>query len=212
MAEQTQAVESNQVYALWQELTSELANVFDAHGVCAAIANTIAVHTNTTTVVGISGPQGRYYDVWICTGDGRIQQTIWNSPKASFVPLIQLGKAAVQHKYDLSAVELINSDLWQLPKDTILSVPMPMPGNHSRFTPKGAICLIDPSPDCIFTPESLEILATNMTIFLDRAYLRNHVDRQDIEFAVVSDISIALTSTLSLSKVNRPAHTGHHLR
>ncbi len=201
MAEQIQAVDSNQVHPLWRALTAELANVFDAHGVCAAIANTIAVHTGTTTVVGISGPQSRYYDVWICTGDGRIQQTIWDSPKASLIPLIQQGKAAIQHKYDLSAAELINSELWQLPKKTILSVPIPVPGKHSRFTPKGALCLIDPGPDCIFTPESLEILATNLTIFLDRAYLRNHVDRQDIEFAVVSDISIALTSTLSLSKV-----------
>lgn len=201
MAKQISAVENEEIHALWLALTAELADVFDAHGVCAAIANTIAMHTGTTTVIGISGPQGRYYDVWICTADGQIQQTIWDNPKASFDRLIQLGKAAVQYKYDLSPAELINSELWQLPKESLLSIPLPVPGKHSRFTPQGSLCLIDPGPDCIFTPENLETLATNLTIFLDRAYLRNHVDRQDIEFAVVSDISIALTSTLSLSRI-----------
>ncbi|MEJ2749384.1 MAG: GAF domain-containing protein [Anaerolineae bacterium] len=137
----------------------------------------------------------------ICTENGDIQQTIWNNPQASFDRLIQLGKASIQHKYDLSPAELINSELWQLPKDSLLSIPLPVPGNHSRFTPPGSLCLIDPSPDCLLTPENLGTLATNLTIFLDRAYQRNHVDRQDIEFAVVSDISIALTSTLSLSRI-----------
>lgn len=201
MAEKTTVVEQNKLQTLWQTLAADLANVFDAHGVCAAIANNIALQTGTTTVIGISGPQSRYYDVWICTEDGRTQQTIWHNPQASFDPLIELGTAVIQHKYDQSAANLISSELWQLPKDTILSVPLPVPGNHSRFTPKGALCLIDPGPDCIFNTESLQLLATNLTVFLDRAYLRNHVDRQDIEFAVVSDISIALTSTLSLSKV-----------
>ncbi|MEJ2749385.1 MAG: hypothetical protein P8183_16005 [Anaerolineae bacterium] len=63
MAKQTTAVENNEIHTLWLALTAELANVFDAHGVCAAIANTIAIHTGTTTVIGISGPQRRYYDV-----------------------------------------------------------------------------------------------------------------------------------------------------
>ncbi len=201
MSKQTAPTTEKTIFSLWQTLTAELADVLDAHGVCAAIANTIAVYTGTTTVIGSSGPQGRYYDVWIGTGDGQIQQTIWDKSKASFAPLIGAGKTAVQHKFDLSAAELINSELWQLPRDTILSAPLPMPGSHSRFTPPGILCLIDPAPDCILDIETLAMLATNLTISLDRAYLRNHVNRQDIEFAVVSDISHALTSTLNLSNI-----------
>ncbi|MCP4426521.1 MAG: GAF domain-containing protein [Chloroflexi bacterium] len=201
MSKKSAPAEEKNIFALWQKLTAELANILDAHGVCATIANTIAAYTGTTTVIGSSGPQGRYYDVWIGTGDGRIQQTIWDNAKASFDPLIKAGGAAVQHKFDLSAAELINSELWQLPRETILSIPLPMPDSRSRFTPPGLLCLIDPRPECILTPESLPPLATNITISLDRAYLRNHVNRQDVEFAVVSDISHALTSTLNMGNI-----------
>jgi hypothetical protein len=45
--------------------------------------------------------------------------------------------------------------------------------------------------------QNFEPLVTNITSFLDRAYLRHQVDRQEVEFAVVSDISYALTSNLS---------------
>ncbi len=40
-----------------------------------------------------------------------------------------------------------------------------------------------------------------MTVYLDRAFLRRKVDRQSVEFAVVSDISHTLTSTLSMDNV-----------
>ncbi len=201
MVEQPTTTQEKHIHTLWQAITSELSNILDAHGVCAAIANTIAVYTGTTAIIGSSGPQSRYYDVWIGSGDGRIQQTIWDNAKASFDPLIKAGKAITQQKFNLPAAELINSALWQIPHETITSIPLPMPGSHSRFTPPGVLCLIDPGPDSILTHEALEPLATNISIFLDRAYLRNHVNRQDIEFAVVSEISHALTSTLSLNNI-----------
>jgi PAS domain S-box-containing protein len=196
------ALDLTHIHLLWQKLTRELANIFDAHGVCAAVGSEIAVFTGTTTVVGASGPQKRYYDVWVCHSDGRIQQTRWQSHKASFEPLISGGKATWQEKFNLSAGELINSELWQLPRQGILSVPLlPMLGNYDPDSPSGILCLLDPSPDCLLDQGTLESLARYITIFLERAYLRHHVDRQDIEFAVVSDISYALTSTLSLQSI-----------
>ena len=201
MVEQSAPIKEKDLHDLWQALTHELADVLDAHGVCAAIAHKIATYIGTTTVIGTRGPQGRYYDVWICAEDGRIQQTIWNNPEASFDPLIETGKVTVSHKFDLPAAELIKSELWQLPRKTIISVPFPMPGSHSRFTPPGILCLIDPEPNRLLTPAAIEPLATHLTIFLDRAYLRSHVNRQDIEFAVVSDISQALISTLNLQNI-----------
>lgn len=201
MAQRTASRTKKDTHKLWQILTDELGGTLDAHGVCAAIAHKISDYTGTTTVIGSSGPQGRYYDVWIGTENGRVEQTIWESAKASFEPLLEAGTLSSHKKFDLSAAELINSELWQLPRESITSIPLPMPGSHSRYTPPGLLCLIDPSPDCILTPETLPPLATNLTVFLDRAYLRNHVNRQDIEFAVVSDISHALTSTLSLENI-----------
>ncbi|HEX6383986.1 MAG TPA: GAF domain-containing protein, partial [Anaerolineae bacterium] len=189
------------IHTLWQKLAYELADIFDAHGVCAAVANEVAVYTQTTTVVGVSGPQTKYYDVWICDKDGHLGQTRWNSKRASFKPLIQGGKPVIQDKFSLSAAELINSELWQLPRQAILAVPLPVPGRYKPVSPPGVLCLIDPTPDCPINLETISPLATYVTIALDRAYLRHLADRQDIEFDVISDISYALTSTLSLQVI-----------
>ncbi|MCA9924571.1 MAG: GAF domain-containing protein, partial [Anaerolineales bacterium] len=203
MMNQSTTVDFNHIHTLWQKLAYELMNTFDAHGVCAAVANEIAIYTQTTTVMGVSGPQNRYYDVWVCDKNGRIQQTRWDYDKASFAGLIRAGKAIYQEKFTQSAAELIKSELWQLPRDAILSVPIPIPGRYDPVSPPGVLCLIDPDQNCPINLNTIEPLATNITMVLDRAYLRHHVDRQDIEFAVVSEISYALTSTLSLQNIYR---------
>ena len=71
---ETFSIESNQIHNLWQKLAEELLNIFDAHGVCAVVANETAVFSQTTTVIGVSDPQQKYFDVWVCDKDGRIQQ------------------------------------------------------------------------------------------------------------------------------------------
>lgn len=203
MTETAIMVEQAQLHTLWRELTYELADVFDVHGVCAAIADKVASYTHTTTVVGVAGPQVRYYDVWICRGDGDIQQTRWDRAKASFEPFIEAGKAMFQAKYELVAPKLIHSELWQLPRDAILAAPLPMPGNYDPLAPLGVLCLIDPGPDCPLTLKTIEPLAANLTVFLDRACLRNQVDQQKVTFMVVSEIGHSLTSTLNLENIFR---------
>lgn len=201
MIDEQTAFSRDQTHVLWRRLTDKLADIFDAHGVYAIVANQIAVFTRTTTIVGVAGLQGKYYDVWVCTGDGHIQQTRWSSEAASFESLIAAGKALVQDRIDLSPAELISSELWRLPQQTIMSVPLPMRNRYDLIAPPGVLCLVDPSPECCLKPKNLEPLAANLSIFLDRAYLQNEVHRQEIIFNVVSDISYSLTSTLSLQKI-----------
>ncbi|MCZ7668331.1 MAG: hypothetical protein M5U34_14650 [Chloroflexi bacterium] len=90
--------------------------------------------------------------------------------------------------------------MWQLPKERILAVPMPLPGKADPLTPPGILCLVDPGDECPIHLDNIESLILYITVFLDRAFLRQQVHRQHIEFSVVSDISFALTSTLSLQK------------
>ncbi|MBK8985749.1 MAG: hypothetical protein IPM39_06650 [Chloroflexi bacterium] len=191
----------NNIHQLWETLTAELTGIFDAHYVCATVATEVARHTNTTTVVGISDPGRHYYDVWVCDPQGNVQQSRWDPQRATFDPLLDKGRAAYQDKFTLPPGQLVSSALWQLPRERILAVPMPLPGHSDPVTPPGILCLIDPGGDCFLNLDNIEPLVANMTVFLDRAYLRQQVHRQNIEFSVVSDISFALTSTLSLQKI-----------
>ena len=195
--------ELQDVHELWQKLTYELVDIFDAHGICAAVAYKIALHTGTTTVVGTQAPQQDYYDVWICDSMGEMEQTRWRRDKAMFDSIVEPSRIARLEKFDRPAAEVIDSELWQLPREAILVSPLPFPGtpNMMSLTPPGMICLIDPDEHCCLTLHNFEPLTTNISSFLDRAYLRHQVDKQEVEFAVVSDISYALTSDLSLENV-----------
>lgn len=201
MIEHQLATDSYQEHALWLQLNEKLSDVFDAHGVCAIVANQIAIYTGTTTVVGVAGGQRNYFDVWVCTADGDVKQKRWNNSSASFQPLISAGKAKVQQKLDLPPAETLGSELWRLPEESILSVPLPLTGAYNAIAPPGVLCLIDPSADCAVTRENIEALAANLTIFLERAHLRTQVTERDVRFDVISDISYALTSTLSLQRI-----------
>lgn len=192
---------ARQLQALWQSLNYALSSIFDAHGVCAAVAYEIAIHTGLTTVVSISDPQRQYYDVWVCHSNGETEQTRWEDKKATFEAIQSAGRAIRLDKFERPPAELLKSELWQLPRESILAVSIPYPDSYNPSTPPGAICLIDPTPNSILTEQTLEPLASNVTVFLDRAYLRHQTDRQDVEFAVVSDISYTLTSTLSLPTI-----------
>jgi two-component system phosphate regulon sensor histidine kinase PhoR len=189
------------IHHLWETLTAELTGIFDAHFVCATLGTEVAKQTNKKTVVGINDPGRHYFDVWVCDPQGGIEQSRWDPQRASFDPLINKGKAVYQDKYSLPPGQLVSSALWQLPRERILAVPMPLPGHSDPVTPPGIFCIIDPDDDCLLNTGNIEPLITNVTVFLDRAYLRQQVHRQNIEFGVVSDISFALTSTLSLQKI-----------
>jgi len=196
-------MDKRQGQTLWQKLAAELVGIYDAHGICAVVAYELAVYSQTTAVVGISDPLGKYYDVWVCESDGRTEQHRWSKEQASFDPIINAGVVIYHEKFTVPPSELVRSELWQLPRDAILAVPIPVRSNYEPVTPPGLICLIDPDTDGPINTDSIAELAIFITPVLDRAYLRQKVDRQEIEFAVVSDISYALTSTLSLQKIYR---------
>lgn len=189
------------VHALWERLTRELADVLDAHGICAAVAYEIAVYSELTVVVGLSDPQGKYYDVWVCPPNGNITQARWPTGKASFRLLSAANRPLVQQKYQLPPKEVISSELWLLARDEVLFVPLPFPAGRSSLVPAGALCLIDPPAGYLFDITSIEPLAIHISTFLERAFLRHRTDRQEVEFAIVYDLTSSLTSTLSLDSI-----------
>ncbi len=175
--------------------------MFDAHSVCAIIGTEVAVFTQIVTVVGISDPQRQHFDVWVCRPDGQIEQLIWSAEAASFESILEIGNTVRIEKIGRPVNELIKSDLWLLPQEEIAAVPLPMTHGQSSVTPPGVLCLIDPGEMLPKNLNFLRDLSVAMSVYLDRAFLRRQVDRQEVEFQVVSDIGHTLTSTLSLENV-----------
>jgi PAS domain S-box-containing protein len=186
---------------LWLTLTGELTAVFDAHFICATVAAEVAVFSGCTTLVGISDEERQHYDVWIAEADGTILQTKWAAERATFDPILDSFEAARLTKFERPVSELVNSELWLLAEEEILAVPLPLPNENGLTAAPGVLCLLDPGPDGELAVSTLTELSRGLTVYLDRAALRRQVDQQEVEFAVISDISSTLTSTLSMEHV-----------
>ncbi len=184
-----------------ERLIDVLNAVYDAHGVCAAAANLISSHTGTGTVVSISDPVGKHNDVWICDGDGRMKQDRWGADESLLQRVYRSTVAAYYSKENATPNELDGSDLWQIVSSQIMAVPVPYPSTSEHVALPGMICLIDPAEDCTLDENSLALLASQLSVFLDRAILRQRSAQQEVEFGIISDISHSLTSTLNLEEI-----------
>ncbi len=120
---------------LLRKLVGVLADVYDAHFVCATIASEVALHTSLTTLVGLSDPLRQHYDVWICDQAGELEQQRWPVDKVSFEPFIEAGNAIRLEKINQPVTEIISSDLWLLPKDEILGVSLTRNSIENNGTP-----------------------------------------------------------------------------
>ncbi len=201
MSSKQLAAETHPLHQLWLRLTNELADVFDAHFVCATIASEITAQTSTMSVVGIRDLQQPHYNVWICRPDGELTQQRWPVARTSFEPILEAGHSIRLEKSDQPVTELINSELWILPGEGILAVPLPYASSRHQPSPPGVLCLIDADESCSIDNQCLDDLSRSMTVYLDRAFLRLRVDQQAVEFGVLSDIGNKLTSTLSMDNV-----------
>ena len=201
MDEREAVVEFKHIHALWEQLTRELTDVLDAHGVCAAVTYEIAVFTGVRTIVMLSGPPDKYYDVWLCDSNGDLQQARWNEVDRAVDTLSANGAPVLQEKMELPAGDIINSDLWVQVEDDVLFVPLPFPTGRSSSIPKGGICLLDPPDECPLDRSNIGDLATHVTAFLERAFLRQELDRQRVEFDIVYDLTYSLTATLKKESI-----------
>ena len=186
---------------LLERLIDVLNAVFDAHGVCAATAQLIATHTGTSTIVSISDPVGKHNDVWICDGEGRMKQDRWGANEVFLEQIYQSESVGFYEKHQAPTRELLRSELWQIAQESIMVVPLPFPVNAGQITLPGMLCLVDPGIDCQLQPDNLSLLASQLTVFLDRALLRQRSAQQEVEFGIISDISHSLTSTLNLEEI-----------
>lgn len=186
---------------LLKRLIFDLAGSYDAHGVCAVVAQALAEETNLTAVVALIDPLRGDYDAWACDVDGHIVQSRWEGLGAAIQQKINAGLPAIIDKHTLGPGELIRNDIWQIPESTICLVPFPYPKEPNPKSRPGALMLIDPAIDDPIIAETLSDSAALVTVFLERCYMRHEINQQKVEFGMVSDISYSLTSTLELEKI-----------
>ena len=194
------AVPQNDLSALWRDLLLDLRDVFDVHFVCATFAYHVARHTGASAVVAVADVQAKCYDVWLNEPSGRATQMRWSNEEAGLEPLLALGGPTRLDKLERSAAEVIGGRVWLLAKRRLLAAPLPRDERLYSAYPPTLLALLDPDLQPELEPLLNEVTSL-MCVFLDRAALRQEVDRRTVEFAVISDISRALSSTLNIQQI-----------
>lgn len=185
---------------LWQDVLADLGDVFDVHFVCATFSYHIARHTATRALVVVADPEAKCYDAWVTDPSGKTSQLRWTALEAGLEPLFGLSTPTRLDKLERPAAEVISSRLWLLAKRRIIAAPLPREERPYSAFPPALVALLDPAAGAV-TESGLREITRLMCVFLDRAALRQEVDRRTVEFAVISDISRALSSTLNIQQI-----------
>ncbi len=180
--------------SIWDLLTDELINLYDAHHVCVAAAQTLASFVNMTTIVFLRSPLDQHQNIWVCEPDQRSEQHRWADGEEIIGQLMEHENVIV-----LPTSKFVNGPISMLDAKEITVAPF----FKSWFgvAPTGAVAFVTDGKHLPFDNKSLQALARYLTTFLERAFLRYRTEQQEIVFDVVNDITLSLTSTLSLEDI-----------
>lgn len=201
MIEVVRPQQSQDLSALWQDVLTDLRDVFDVHYICAGFSHHIAKHTSIRTMVALADSEAKCYDLWLTDQSGVTSQQRWTYDEAGLHSLLTSPHPVLLDKLERPAVEVISSRLWLETRRSLLVASLtPENRPYNAFSP-ALLVLIDPPDVNVIAPADVQQIADMMSVFLDRASLRQEVDRRTVEFAVISDVSRALSSTLNVQQI-----------
>lgn len=201
MIEVAQPRQTEFLPAIWRDVMSDLRDAFDVHFVCASFSYYLAKHLSTRTLVAVADSENKSYDLWVTDPSGSTVQHRWSAEEAGFEPLMAYTKPTVIDKLERPAVEIISSRLWLETRRNLLVAPVGGEARPYNKFPPVLLALIDPPDKVSIDPEVVQQIIDLMCVFLDRAQLRQEVDHRTVEFAVITDVSRALSSTLNIQQI-----------
>lgn len=200
MIEAGPSQQSRFIIALWGDVVGDLRDVFDVHFVCATFARHIAGHAAARTLVAIADGDSKQYDLWLCEPGEQPVQRRWSEDEAGLTSLLNHDKPTYLDKLERPAVEVISSKVWLETRRQLLLINVGGGRAYSAF-PTVVVALIDPPEDEPIERQALQEISDLMCVYLDRAALRQDVDQRTVEFAVITDVSRALGSTLNIQQI-----------
>ncbi len=188
------------ITALWHDVVGDLRDVFDVHFACASFARHIAEHTAARTMVAITDGDSKQYDLWFCEPGEQPVQRRWSEDEAGLNPLLGYDTPTYLDKLERPAVEVISSKIWLETRRQLLVKNIGGGRAYNAF-PAVLLALIDPPDAEPIEKQALQDISDLMCVFLDRAALRQDVDQRTVAFAVITDVSRALGSTLNIQQI-----------
>lgn len=187
--------------ALRQVILADLQEVFDVHFVCATFSRRIAEYTGVRTVLATYDSEERSYDIWQSQPNGETNQLRWSLEEAYLDSFFTVETPVFLDKLEQPASDIINNRLWLQAHHYIFCVPLVIQTRPFPVSPPAFLAFIDPPDPEFLSATQISEISHLANLYLDRAALRETVDRRTVEFDVISDISHALSATLNVQKI-----------
>lgn len=201
MMQIAQSQQDYDISTLWQDILHDLRDVFDVHYACARFSHHVARLTATRTLIAVADAEAKCYDLWLADETGEVSQRRWTNDEAGIDHLSRYIAPVILEKFERPAVEVISSRLWLETRQRLIFSSLTAERRSINAFPPTFLILIDPTEASPNVIETVEQIGDMMSVFLDRAALRQEVDRRAVEFAVIADVSRALSSTLDVQQI-----------
>ena len=201
MIELVQAAQSPALQSLWHDVLDDLRDVYDLHFVCEVFATQIAVHFETRAMIAMEDTETHNYDVWISEPSAEVVRKRWPSESAGLAEHFAHSQPVYLTKLEQPASEILSSRLWLEAHNALLVVPLKSDHQAYRPFPATLATLIDPPATVLNDSSVVTRVAELMCVFMDRAAMRQELDRKAVEFEVITDISRVLSSTLNIQQI-----------
>ncbi len=174
---------------LLTQLTMRLKGVNDVHHVCVSTCEVLAEGFGVSAVVLLRAQNEPYYfNAWL----SRPYSTTVQMHLRQDEEIIDYLTARPLFTINAQDVPFLSADEHDL-------IGAPLDSAATDMALIGAVCILD---DNVQTAESLlPIIATHIIPYIERAHLYQVITQQRILFEVVNDITVSLTSTLSLRDI-----------
>lgn len=151
-----------------------------------------------TCFVALSEPSNAHFRVWLADEAGQVSQRRWPATDAGLGPFIAADRPQLLIKLQRPAAELVRSEIWQIARENVFSAPLAMPTEAVSLGRYGLVGVLESSPR---VEPKLEAFAELFSVLLDRAALHEQLVLREQEFDALTQISLALSGTLSLERV-----------
>ncbi len=197
----TVAIDMNtSAFDLWVYLSQNLSGTLDTHGVCGGISQHISDFTNCKSMTALNEINGNsYFDAWLSAPNQKTSQHRWTSEDDLEVihNLLEDYDIKIIQKHEIEP----NNAIYDMVEETLLVVPLQWPKHGNMIIPQGILVVADAHETLLADLDMVSDLATMLTTLIERAVLSFQRDRQAIEFAITSDISQRLNSSLQLQDI-----------
>lgn len=186
-------------HALPLSAQESLRSSYDIRHVCLVVTEALSVIYQCPTILMIRGLYEPSVNVWHCVAENDCSSYKWQGEEELQAILLSMDGGGEWLSQVDFASRLTSSQLLQYVDTPLMLMPIKLAGLPDPLA--AGVALIGLDEDIATEREKISKLVATASLYIERALMHLQLTQQDVLADVVNDISLSLTSTLSLEDI-----------